>query len=288
MTNEIRKPLYIDLHTHTYYSDGILTPTDNVRTARINGIDILATTDHDKIEAYEEAKAAGEKYQIKVIPGVEISTDRYHILGLNPNINYPKFKAFIDYSNEEQKKVCIKRIETLKSFGIPISLEKVTQVFPKSRLGKMNIMYTMIQDRECQDYFMKHDNERLSKKLFDKYLRDAKGKWVEDKMTSITSKMAIDAVHAAGGIAILAHPPLDVKEMSEMDVLLREGIDGIEVQERNNGKNESFINFAKANNLLITYGSDYHGGVFERDILNNRGNNILSQELAKALRLEYL
>lgn len=286
MDNTNTNPRYIDLHTHTYYSDGILTPTDNVRTARINGIDILAITDHDKTDGYEEARIAGEKYQVQIIAGTEISTEKYHILGLGIDIYNPKFKKFLEFSADEQKKVCTKRIDGLKARGVPITLEKVLDIFPKSRLGKMNIMYTMMQDKECQDYFMKNEGQRLTKPIYDRYLQDPNGKWVSDKLTAITSKMAIDAVHAAGGIAILAHPPIDVEDMTEMDVLLAEGIDGIEVQVRNNGKNQPFIEFANKNNLLITYGSDYHGGVFDRDFLNNKGNNLLEEKLAKALKIK--
>lgn len=287
METETRKPRYIDLHTHTYYSDGILTPSDNVRAARINGVDILAITDHDKTSGYEEAKKAGEKLQVKIIAGTEISTDKYHILGLGIDIYNPGFIEFLNSSANEQKSVCTQRIEGLKARGVPISLEKVMEVFPNSRLGKMNILYTMIQDKECQDYFMKHEGQRLTKTMYNGYLQDEYGKWVTDKMTAVSSRLAIDAVHAAGGIAILAHPPLDVKDMKEMDVLLAEGIDGIEVQTRGNGENQKFVDFAKKNNLLITYGSDFHGGVFDRDILSCKGDNILSEELAKALKLEW-
>lgn len=280
------KTKYIDLHTHTYYSDGILTPTDNIKIARINGIDILAITDHDKTDGYEESRIAGERYQVQIVPGTEISTDNYHILGLGVDIKNKDLVSLLDKSAEEQRKVCASRIDALRMRGIPITFEKVLEIFPKSRLGKMNIMYTMMQDRECQDYFVKNEGQRLTKEIYDAYLRDENGKWVSDKLTSITPKMAIEAVHSAGGIAILAHPPLDVKDMKEMDILLREGIDGIEVQVRANGENQKFIDFANKNNLLITYGSDFHGGVFNRDALSSRGNNVLEERLAKALGIE--
>jgi hypothetical protein len=71
-----------------------------------------------------------------------------------------------------------------------------------------------------------------------------------------------------------------------MEELLMQGIDGIETQPRGNGKNGPFIEFAKANNLLITYGSDFHGGPFGRLMLDNLGENILTKELAEALRIK--
>ena len=150
----------------------------------------------------------------------------------------------------------------------------------------MNILYTMAQDKECQDYFMEHGNQILTKESYNEYLRNNQGQWVDDKMTGITNQEAINQIHNAGGLAIIAHPFYDLKDMAEMETLLRQGIDGIEVQVRGNGKNKQFVDFAHEHNLLITYGSDYHGGVFDRDVLNNRGENILSRELAEALKLD--
>jgi hypothetical protein len=150
------KPKYIDLHTHTFYSDGIGTPELNVRNARVNGIDILAITDHDKINGCEEAKAAGERWQVQIVPGVEISTDKYHILGLGINTQSQRFIEFLNESAEEQKTVCIQRINRLREYGVPITLEKILEIFPNSRLGKMNVLYTMMQDRECQEYFTRN------------------------------------------------------------------------------------------------------------------------------------
>ena len=275
---------YMDLHTHTFYSDGIGTPELNVRTARIQGIELLAITDHDKTEGYEEARIAGEKMQVQVIPGVEVSTDKYHILGLGININNPGFIDFLNFSAEEQKKVCIKRIECLQAKGVPINLEKVMSLFPKSRLGKMNVQYAMIQDKECQEYFLKKEGQILTPEIYNKYLLNLDGKWVEDKMTTITPERAIKEIHAAGGIAIIAHPNKDITDMLEMDELVKLGIDGLEIQPAFNGKTEPFKKYAEERNLLITFGSDYHGGVFGRTFLG-RGENVLYPRLVEALKL---
>jgi predicted metal-dependent phosphoesterase TrpH len=273
---------YIDLHTHTFYSDGITTPELSVKAAAINGLDILAITDHDKTGGYEEARKAGEKWNVKIIPGTEVSTDKYHILGLALDINNPNFVNFLKEAAQEQKKVCIRRVNGLRASGVPITLEKIIPIFPDSRLGKMNIWYAMMQDKECQDYFMEKEKQKLTYELYNKYLKDQNGKWIVDKLTNITPERTIKEIHNAGGIAILAHPPLDVKSPEGLEVLLEQGIDGIEVQPRNNGRNQPFIDFAKKNNLLITYGSDYHGGLFGRIMLDNHGENILDERLAIA------
>ena len=275
---------YIDFHTHTFYSDGLGTPEMNVRMARIKGLDVMAITDHDKTDGYEEARMTGKKWGIQVIPGVEISTDIYHILGLGIDPKEPEFIKFLEKSNNEQRNVCIGRIGCLQAKGVPITLEKVVRVCPTSRLGKFNILYTMLQDQECGDFFMRTEGKKLTKKLYERYLKNEAGKEeVVDKNTSITAPEAIRQIHNAGGIAIIAHPFKEVKRLSELDELVRVGLDGLEVQPGFNGENEMAKKYAQEHNLPLTYGSDYHGGLFGRQMLEIGGDNILDERIAAAL-----
>jgi predicted metal-dependent phosphoesterase TrpH len=290
MTTNTQRQRYIDFHTHTFYSDGIGTPDFNVRLARLSALDYLAITDHDKIDGYYEAKATGEKWQLQVIPGVEVSTDKYHILGLGINPEDIGFLEFLAKSAEQQRKVCEARMAFLQGKGIPITLEKLLRRFPDSRLGKMNILYTMVEDRECQEYFMRTygrlPNNILYKQILKTQGEKEGGKEVVDKDTSITAKIAIEAIHSAGGLAFIAHPYFEVKSMEEMDVLLEYGLDGLEIQPKDNGRNEPFREYAKQHNLLVTYGSDWHGGIFGRMMLDTNGENILSERLAEALKID--
>ena len=278
---------YIDFHTHTFYSDGAGTPELNVQLARLKGLDFVAITDHDKTTGYEAARKMGEKWGIQVIPGVEISTNIYHILGLGVDIRKPSFVDFINFSNEQQRKVCIARTEVLKNKGVPITLDKILRIYPDSRLGKMNIWYTMTQDKECRDFFLTKEQRPLTKKLYEKYLRNAQGKEeVVDKNTSITAPEAIKQIHNAGGIAIIAHPFKEVKQLSELDELVRQGLDGLEVQPGFNGENEMARKYAQEHNLPLTYGSDYHGGLFGRQMLEIGGDNILDERIAEMLAIK--
>ncbi len=277
---------YIDFHTHTYYSDGIGTPEMSVRMARIKGLDFVAITDHDKTDGYEEALIAGKEWGIKVIPGVEVSTDVYHILGLGVNPENPELIKFLEKSNSEQRNVCIARINYLQSKGVPITLEKVVRTCPVSRLGKFNILYTMLRDSDCRDFFVRQEGRKLTKKLYEKYLRNQDGKEeVVDKNTSITAPEAIKQIHNAGGIAIIAHPFKEVKELSELDRLIEAGLDGLEIQPGFNGENDMARKYAAEHNLPLTYGSDYHGGLFGRQMLEMDGDNILDERIARALRI---
>lgn len=277
---------YIDFHAHTIYSDGIGTPEDVIKAARFNGIDYLAITDHDNIVAHRNARELGRKWGVEVIAGVEISTDKYHILGLGINPEADSLKDFLAVSAGAQKKVCERRIEGLQTQGIPINLEKVLKCCPEARLGKMNIWYTMAQDEECRAFFRNRGIPVLSYDNYLDYLAKSK-KEVSDKETEILPAEAIEQIHLAGGLAFIAHPFKDVKELKELDVLVEQGLDGVEIQPNFNGKNEVTRQYALENNLLVTYGSDWHGGIFGRALLMNKGENILSERLAKALGINF-
>jgi predicted metal-dependent phosphoesterase TrpH len=277
----MEKQAHIDFHTHTFYSDGLQTPEDVIKTARFNGIDYLAITDHDNVRAHRNAYALGQKWGVEIVPGVEVSTDKYHILGLGINTEAETLKEFLALSEKAQKRVCGKRVEGLQRQGIPISLEKVVNYCPESRLGKMNIWYSMVQDPECQEFFKQRGLKTLDYGTYNNYLN--KYPEVNDRDTDVFPAEAIKQIHLAGGKAFIAHPFKDVDSMKELDVLVGQGIDGIEIQPNHNGRNEPFRKYAEQHNLLLTYGSDWHGGAFDRTMLTWRGENLLDMRLAEAL-----
>ena len=67
-----------DLHMHSTASDGQYRPAELVQLAKEKGLQVIALTDHDTINGYEEAAAEGEKLGVKVLPGVEMSAREYH------------------------------------------------------------------------------------------------------------------------------------------------------------------------------------------------------------------
>ena len=272
---------HIDFHTHTNYSDGVTKVDDVVRAARFNGLDYIAITDHDNVRALKEAHKVGKRFGIGIINGVEISTDKYHILGLGIRPKTESFVEFLELSEKYQKQVCERRVNALAKQGVPITMEKVIEVFPQSRLGKMNLWYTLAQDGECQNFF-REKGITLNYEGYLSYLVQA-GDETSDKETEIEPKEAIGQIHLAGGLAFIAHPFKHVKNMKELDMLVKQGLDGLEIQPAHNGRNEPFREYAKQHNLLTTYGSDWHGGVFGRAMLTGKGENVLDKKLAKAL-----
>lgn len=269
---------------HTNYSDGTDSPETLVRNAKFRGMDVIAITDHDITSGYLDALEEAEKWNLKIIPGVEVTCGKYHILGLDFNIWDTEFQRLLARSRRIQKSNCQKRIDILSGKGIPISMEKLEDYFPKSRLGKYNLVSTLFSDPECIEYIERVNGKRMtSREIFEHYLgkKGIAGKISYQK--NISEKQAIETIHAAGGIAIVAHPFKEASQVKELDELLKIGLDGLEIQPNYREKNNPFRDYAVKNNLLVTYGSDYHGVAFSRPILT-RGENVMNGTLEKIMR----
>jgi hypothetical protein len=288
---ELKMKRYIDLHTHTEYSDGIdVSPKQLVRLASTKGLDVLAISDHDNERGYFEAADEAERLGLLLIPGTEISTHKYHLLGLNFNPYDEGIKKVLAYGRECQRRNSQEKIDLLCGLGIPITMEKMKQEFPYSRLGSMNVFMTMVRDRECREVLRKKHPGAGFEDFWKIYFGKPNG-----LTRSVGEKFAIDvpdaihAVHNAGGLIGLAHPPKDIKQMSELDLLVEQGIDFLEVQPQFRDKYpyDKFEQYALENGLPISYGSDYHGPVMKRELLG-RGDNVLSEELESMLNKGWL
>jgi 3',5'-nucleoside bisphosphate phosphatase len=266
------KMKHVDLHLHTTYSDGSCSPGQVVKDAALLGLNTIAITDHDHTAGYEEALEEANKWGIQLITGVEITTPDYHILGYNFDINNEEFQRTLEYSRKCQESIVKQRADILNNQGIPITFEKIRNFFPKSRLGKLNLVMSMVLDAECK----KHTKTTYIEEIFDIYLRNNPEMDNIDKSKQLSSKQTIDAIHNAGGIAVLAHPFKDVKDpIKELKILKDLGLDGIEIQPNYNGRNLFYRKYAEENNLIITYGSDFHGARYlKRPLLARKKNKI--------------
>ncbi|VVB78399.1 PHP domain protein [uncultured archaeon] len=280
---------YIDLHSHTNYSDGLyVQPRENVALAALKGINIFAVTDHDNTAGYYEAKTEADKLGITLIPGVEITTPKYHLLGLNFDPGNKKFQDFLAYSKNIQNNKCKERINLIREYGFPITFDEVLKEFPNSRLAKYNIFAAMMKNPGCREIMEREFPEQSPLERFRTYF--SKGGLVdglEDVGVEVTD--AVNETHNAGGVIIWAHPPKDAKDITEAEELFAKGIDGLEEQPKFVDKFNYalFRKFAEGNSLPISYGSDYHGPTFDRKILG-MDENILSPELEELLNQGYV
>lgn len=242
-------PFRADLHCHSYFSDGSMSPLELIQEAKSQGLNGLSITDHDTIQAYPEALEIGKELGIQVIPGVEFSThsqnQNIHILGY----------AF-DYRNEEIKQFCAKHqkrrldrnlqiLDKLRKHGMPVILEGLGE---KGTMGRPHIAKALIEQGYVPDF----------QTAFDKYIGDGKICYVTGERFTIEETLQV--IHAAKGLAVLAHPHL---YKSSLKHVLKLNFDGIECIY---GKlpatsHLTWINRAQAKNLLITGGSDFHGTI---------------------------
>ena len=252
----------IDLHVHSTCSDGTDSPSALVNKAVETGLAAFALTDHDTTKGVKEAlNACAQAYknghEIEVIPGVEISTNfentEIHIVGLFIDYNDTDFNSFLDNQlssrDERNKQVC----ERFQNIGINITYEDMIKTY-----GDAVITRAHFADRLVAIGVVGDRNE-----AFDRYLGQGKPCFVP--RAKVDPAEAIEQIHKAGGIAILAHPILYHLGKAQMNKLLGHicaaGLDSIEAiySTYKMGDELAIRLIASERNLLISGGSDYHG-----------------------------
>jgi 3',5'-nucleoside bisphosphate phosphatase len=268
---------YADLHVHSTFSDGLLSPEEILKISYKRGIKYISITDHDTIEsqyAVEEFFSIGEPI---VIPGVELSIDyegyEVHILGYFINI----------YNNglvEELDRVKLARVSRAENI-----------------IDKLNKINVNISQRDIEiDKFASIGRPHIAKILVDKgyannvkeafYQYLSKGKPGYADRYKIHYKKALELITTANGIPVLAHPGEIYKGLS-VEKLLKDlkvyGLKGIEVFHPSHSDSDTnkFYNLSKKLNLQITGGSDCHGSYVDNKIqMGITGlNEVLTQKL---------
>jgi 3',5'-nucleoside bisphosphate phosphatase len=243
---------YVDLHTHTTYSDGILTPEQLLLKASKKGFAAISITDHDSIDGCLEAHELSKEYGIEIIDGIEFSCyedgKEYHILGYNFD---PANKDLLKYLDEFRKARLVraeKIVNKLNAVGFNIHFDEVLDKAGKAPVARPHIASLMLE-KNFVDTF---------KEAFWSYL--VEGKPAYEPKANFTISQALKVLNKAGGVAILAHPGKYVTQ-EELSKIIKLGIDGIETIHPSHDK--STISFLKKIVsqywLLGTGGSDFHG-----------------------------
>ena len=264
----------VDLQTHTTFSDGTDTPEELVSKAAAAGIRVLAVTDHDNVRGVGEARAAGEKAGVHVLPAIELSTAReekrdfvdINILGYGIDHADPTLQAKLEEVIESriEQKIC--QTKRLQSHGVHVPVEEVLA---------LALANDGVPGRgHIAEIALKHNRDKFTRKqdVFDEYLAsDARTPTYVQRRFSLTVKAAIKLIHKAGGKAVLAHPGI-YKHVSNVEDAVRRmaeaGLDGLEVfypygSEARGGAAAGliprFAQLAERFGLFATGGSDYHG-----------------------------
>ncbi|HXX62502.1 MAG TPA: PHP domain-containing protein [Bacteroidota bacterium] len=242
-----------DLHLHTTFSDGALSPRELIDRARLAGLSAISITDHDHTGALESAIDLGGRDGIEVIPGVELSTIigelDVHILGYFIDRRDAGLQQYLALFRTERRKRAERIVEKLNSLHVPLSLDAVLEQAGEGSIGRPHIANALVDEGLTATY---HE-------AFLKYI--GFGKPAYEGKYMISPAEAIDLIATAGGLSFLAHPSTFVDDKIVRE-LIEAGIDGIEVVHPSHGPElvAHYSGIVSEYFLLASGGSDFHGG----------------------------
>ena len=244
----------IDLHIHTTASDGKFSPEDIVHRSAELGLTVIALCDHDSVDGIVPAlKAARDFPQIRVIPGVEISTyapgSEVHLLGYSIDYTDPELEATLASLRSSRRERAKRIIAKLEGLDVHIDWQRVQEIAGSGSIGRPHIAQAMLEKGYVTSF----------KEAFTKYIGFKGPAYIERQ--KITPLEAVALVTKAGGLPVLAHP-LTVKAPETMIAKLKTaGLVGLEVNYNGYTEEErdSLARLAKKYDLIATGGSDYHG-----------------------------
>ncbi len=240
----------LELHCHTTYSDGTLTPGELVAAAALSGVRALGITDHDTMSGWDEAFVAADLYNIEIVPGLELSTvhnDRsLHILGFYPDAN--KLRDPLNDRIQERFRRSQEIVDKLAALGYPIQLPKTS---PGMAPGRPHIASALVAAGYAKS----------SREAFDRWLGDDGPAYVHFEKFSIAE--GIDLLRSCGAVPVWAHPYLFRGGVVEevLKELVDAGLMGVEVYHPSHSSSQSkkLKDLCLHYGLLVTGGSDYHG-----------------------------
>jgi len=260
----ILKNLSIDLHIHSTFSDGNFTPEEIVRHASKMGLAAISITDHDTTDGILSAIVAGENLGVEIVPGVELSVEpettqdeEIHVLGYYINWQDEDFQNKLRQFREARRGRAYQILEKLDRLGIKVDSQQLFEIAGKGSIGRMHVAKLLRQEG-----FVKYIQE-----AFDLYLAYGKPAYVPK--LRLSSKEAFELISGIGGISVIAHPLYGGNSREVIQKLKGFGLDGIEVYYTHHAPEDvdRFQTWAKEFGLLITGGSDCHGGTKEDEIL---------------------
>jgi 3',5'-nucleoside bisphosphate phosphatase len=249
----------IDLHCHSTFSDGSLTPEQLIDEAAQIGLTALALTDHDTTAGLPRFLAAAADKPVRAVPGVELSVDCssgvMHMLGYWMDLSNPELLRQMEWIRDGRTMRNRSMLEKLNALGFAMTWDEVAACAGEDVVGRPHFGQVMIQKGYAKD-----KNE-----AFDKWLGDGKPGYAD--RPRLTAEVAVALIRQAGGVAVLAHPFTLHVSKETMEALFAElagvGLGGVECyySEHSADLTKEYLAMAKKANLVPTGGSDFHGEV---------------------------
>ncbi len=249
--------LSIDLHSHSIASDGTLSPTELVRRAHAQGVDVLALTDHDGTGGLEEAGQEAKELGLHLVPGVEISISwngvTFHIVGLNIDPTHAGLQTGLSGLRAFRAERAEEIARRLAKHGIEGALEGAKAFATGQILGRTHFARFLVEQGHAKDM----------RKVFKKFLVHNRPGYVSGEWATLED--ALSWIRDSGGQAVIAHPARYRISATRLRQFIQEFKDaggvGLEVVSGSHsaGEVQGMAQYTQRFELLASCGSDYHG-----------------------------
>jgi len=247
----LQKNCYADLHIHSIYSDGSLTPFEIINICKQLELKVISITDHDTVSGLGEVFTLA-RGDVEIIPAVEMSSNigylDIHILGYYIDYKNGELLAYLEDFKKHRIERVKKIIKKLSDDGIQLEFEQIKAVAQNCSLGRPHIAEVLVENG-----YVRSINEAFSRYL-------GYGLPYYEPKKDVHPKEVINRIKRSHGIPVIAHPGT-INDEQIIYSLIMHGAQGIEVwhPEHNQKWQQQLYEIALKNGLLMTGGSDCHG-----------------------------
>ena len=244
--------MHADLHLHTNFSDGTYSPEELAAQAARNRLHAIALTDHDTVEGCARTRVACEAAGIEFITGTELTAEQddneLHILGYFIDVENPRFRVEIGRFQAVRQNRIREMVSRLNAVNVPISAQEVFDLANCHSPGRPHVARALVKAGFCSSL----------DEAFERFLKKHRPAWVPKFKMSAAD--AIELIHQAGGVAVMAHPGLNRTD-EVIPGMAEAGLDGLECfhTKHSTSVTEHYLGLAERFKLLVTGGSDCHG-----------------------------
>lgn len=244
--------MFADLHLHTRFSDGTYTPEQLVANAQRLGFSAVALTDHDTVEGCQPTARACDAAGLEFLSGTELTAEQdgheIHILGYCVDVGHERLLAEIGKFQQVRQNRIREMVDRLNRMDVPLEVDAVFELANCRSPGRPHVARALVKAGLVGDL----------DEAFDRFLKKNRPAWVPKfKMSAM---YAIELIHSAGGVAVMAHPGLNRTDQV-IPIMADAGLDGLECfhTKHSPAMSEYYMEIADRYHLLVTGGSDCHG-----------------------------
>jgi predicted metal-dependent phosphoesterase TrpH len=243
---------FVDLHLHSRFSDGTYAPEEIAAQACRHELAGISLTDHDSVEGCTETERACAAVGIEFITGIELTSEQegneLHILGYGIDAHNPRLLTEIAQFQAVRQNRIRQMVEKLNRLRVPLSADAVFALANCRSPGRPHVARALVAAHLCGSL----------DEAFERFLKKNRPAWVPK--FKMSGEKALELIHEAGGVAVLAHPGLNRTD-DVIPGMVEAGMDGIECfhTKHSTATTEHYLELADHFHLLVTGGSDCHG-----------------------------